>query len=764
MSSSDSTMTPRQREAHDVWSRHTSFLQNSGHSAWVENLVRWDKQWRMLLGRNEKPWPHASEFNPPLTWSKVEDVHAVICSFFQDLEFFGIAPASLGVDPKLAEGAAEDWRDYMRWSLMNQSNAIPHIDAYVHDGCRWGCGFSKVGWERDVRRIMSEHFVPDDVSLVVQATYSETSKRSQVSGTDIIVASLAEKLKSGPGKATDRGRKVTFLDDDGEEKDGFVNITYEHPFRPLGVPVVTIERERVMKDAPSLDVIRPSHMYVPASVKDLQTAKRFWQLERMTYDNIAKLRRSTVFNALTPADLKRIKLHLSNKQGGTPTESDRMEEERDRDEMFDLTHSLADECEIIWEYAYEDVDGDGYAESIVRAIADIGSPILLCRHRLEYLFPHCRRPFADWHFTPVGHRYYGMGIPEILEGCQREENAFYQARSDTVELISKPSGMYHPLSGLAPDSLQIMPGTLIRTRDPKNAFQPFQFPTDPGHLWREQSGVELQAERAIGSTDMGLGRGPTRPNAPRTLGGTALVVRQQQVRTDVALRRVMYGCGGQGGGIREILMQYMALSAAFMPSELTIRTGTGELKTIDRGSLQGRYDFVVNLGPDVNNPQLRMQNAQVRYQNMLGNPLVQRDPRALYLLTVDFLRATGMKDAEKVLTPPTGDDRAPMDQEDENVVMARGVYVEPLLSDNHQEHLTAIMQTVQNEQALAQMFSADKLPLLEQHAQRHQQMMMQGAQGGMMLPNAQGAQQQGGSANLGGEQVAGPPEMAEMEG
>jgi len=224
----------------------------------------------------------------------------------------------------------------------------------------------------------------------------------------------------------------------------------------------------------------------------------------------------------------------------------------------------------------------------------------------------------------------------------------------------------------------------------------------------------------------------------------------------------MYGCGGQGGGIREILMQYMALSAAFMPSELTIRTGTGELKTIDRGSLQGRYDFVVNLGPDVNNPQLRMQNAQVRYQNMLGNPLVQRDPRALYLLTVDFLRATGMKDAEKVLTPPTGDDRAPMDQEDENVVMARGVYVEPLLSDNHQEHLTAIMQTVQNEQALAQMFSADKLPLLEQHAQRHQQMMMQGAQGGMMLPNAQGAQQQMGSANLGGEQVAGPPEMAEM--
>jgi hypothetical protein len=173
------------------------------------------------------------------------------------------------------------------------------------------------------------------------------------------------------------------------------------------------------------------------------------------------------------------------------------------------------------------------------------------------------------------------------------------------------------------------------------------------------------------------------------------------------------------------------------------------------------------LGEDVNNPQLRMQNALVRYQNALGNPLIQQNPQALWHFTVDFLEATGMKNASKILPPPSGEDRAPMSQEDENMVMARGIYIEPLMSDDHVEHLSVIAELMQDSSRMATVFDRpSEVRLLSQHAQVHQQMMsvmaqaqMQGGQGG------QGGQQMVTQSQMGGmEPVSGPVETSMDQG
>jgi hypothetical protein len=279
-------------------------------------------------------------------------------------------------------------------------------------------------------------------------------------------------------------------------------------------------------------------------------------------------------------------------------------------------------------------------------------------------------------------------------------------------------------------------------------------------LFREQSGIELQSERAIGSTDMGLGRGPTRPNAPRTLGGTAIVVRQQQLRSDVFLKRVMFG-KGDTGGVAEFLRQYKDLYQAFMPEEKEFRTlGTNEIRTVSRADLMGRFDFVVDFGPEINNPQLRLQNATLRYQTALTNPLIIQNPQAFWQITIDFLEATGMHNAGRTLPPPTGvEDRPIMPQEEELVMLSKGLYIDPVPSDDHGQHLAVIAQVLQDPMKLAQYFNANTLQLLNRHAQRHFQFFFAMASRPDLIPEEAGG---GNGAGGGGGAPGAPPVQLAM--
>jgi len=363
---------------------------------------------------------------------------------------------------------------------------------------------------------------------------------------------------------------------------------------------------------------------------------------------------------------------------------------------------------------------------VVKAIFPDYPGVLFMDHRLEYLHTHGRCPNFDWHFVPVDGRYHGMGIPEIIHGDQIEENAFYQARSDVLEIITKPGGMYESMSGLTPDQITYRPGMLIKVRSPQTAFQPFVFPVNPGLLFQEQQGIELQAERAIGSTDMGLGRSASRPNAPRTATGTAIMVRQQQVRIDVPQKRSMYGRGERPNGVMEWLLQYMALYQANMSPEKQFRSiRTDEPMVVSRADLQGRWDFIVSFDPEISNPALRAQNAAMRYESSLRNPLMLQNPQALWEVTVDFFEATGMKNARRVLPPPGGQtNRVPMDQNEEFFLLSKGVFIEPLPTDNHQEHIAKILDLSQDEVRRASLFTPQTLPLLERHLVLHVNFMM----------------------------------------
>jgi len=729
----------REEEARLCLDRKTQCESDIGFSEYVGRLRNWDIQWRGVIERENAPWDHASQYNPAVTFSRVEDVHALLFGAINNFNFFSLAASGRrDLSADVLRKRAQDWTDLLRWSLQNESNAISFLDRFVHDGLVYGSGYGYLPWLRDNRKIRSEFFVPDEIR-----------SNRKLSDRSLIKRSLVGRIKGELShKQSDDSHLTTFLDDDGEEKDARIWVDRENPYRPEGEPVLIIERDSLIYNAPRPRNLAPWEIVVPPNARDLQNTAHYWVIDHMTYDEVLSFRDRGIFNAISDDDMGMLEEHAKRTYPGLSPSStihDAVDEQRDAEFGLGKLTARTGQLEVIREYAFEDIDGDGYAESIVRFVTSYPKKhILLGRHRLEYLYPHGRRPEFSWHPFKLDYRYAGMGFPELLERAQLEANAFYQSRSDVLEIITKPGGMYDPMSGLAPEEIRYTPGVMVKARDPQRAFHPFAFSVDPGLLFREQSGIELQTERAIGSTDMGLGRGPTRPNAPRTLGGTALMVRQQQLRTNVYLTRLFYGSDEVSGGIQEFLLQYKEMYAALMPEEKEFRAiGTDELRKIQRSDLQGRFDFLIDFGEMQSNPQLQMQNATMRYQYSLNNPLIMQNPEAFWKITIDFLEATGMRNAARVLPSPSGGSHPPMSQDEEFNVLSKGIYVEPLPGDNHGEHLTKIMLLVQNEQQMAQMFSPSEVQLLERHAAKHIEMMnaaaMQQKSQGQIGPQGQAA-------------------------
>lgn len=752
----------RDEEARHSRDRRLEFENRIDFPAFAKRLRAWDTQWRGLMRRMNKPWDHATDYNPLMTFSKVEDMHAVLFGFVSELTFFRVAASSRGeLPPEIMQQRSDRLTELLRWSLLNESNGIAFLDQFIHDGIMLGVGFGEVSWLRDTRNIQAEIFIPPELA--------RSEERNDVR---LIKQLMSERLQSKTLREVGKGKyQADFIDEDGEKKSGLFWIDRENPNREEGVLSLIVQREWSFHNAPFLRNIAPWDIIVPSDTIGLQQAKRYWVRRFFGIEELAANYRSGLFNAMTRDDLEELRIMAKSgeKTGKVPNVSDVsaqstsghdiVEAARDASLRSGKLESRKDRFEVFFEYAFEDVDGDGVAESIVRAMVEgHGKPRLLMRQRIEYLYPHGRRPHFDWHFLPAGHRYYGIGIPEILETSQVEENAFYQARSDVLEIITKPGGMYDPMSGLAPDEIRYAPGMMVKARLADGpAFQPFAFASDPSLLFREQSGIELMAERAIGQTDMGMGRSPNRPNAPRTLGGTAIVVRQQQLRTNVYLTRLLVGQGSHPSGMSELFRQYMELYACFIPENKEFRaTGTNEVHAISRSDLQGRYDFVIDVGEDMNNPQLRLQNSLLVYDRSLANPLVMNNEQALWHVTTRMWEASGIRNARKILPPPDPQtNRPPMDPETILDALSKGIRLKPLPGEDHNAMLAAITDLLGDQRRIAE-WPSEAIPLLEQYAQQTMQFAMAAQSSAMQQRGQLGSANSIGGQIVSQEQVATP--------
>jgi hypothetical protein len=722
---------------------------NSGHSQWVSNLRNYYEQYLMRMPRYNPPWEHATSYNPPLTFSSVEDTHALLCSFVQKASFFTPVPISLGdIPPELLQKRARALHEKLKHTLTVQTNYSAFVDDWIKNGCVLGSGVGQPTWTRDARSFVEEIFLPPEVR----------AKRNDIKDFDVIAFGLSDRLTKRPQRmGKSRNYSVSVINEAGEEITGIAYVSDEGPFRRKDERGLFLRSEKVMYDAPELFNVMPWDLIVPADVKGLQTARKFHHVVHIDFGELAALVNNGTFNMLTEADMKELKAYCEQSFVGEGYRGDDLVDDQvDQYEGKSKLGYKSRSFRVIYEYSYQDLDKDGIEESVICAVIEGKMPYYAMERRLEWLYPHGRRPFFDWHLFPVAGRYHGMGIPELLEEMQKEINATYWAKGDAIEIGSKPMGMYSSLSGFDPKIMQARPGMMMKVRTTRDAYTPFVLPMNIAPLVGEQMSMERHGEKAIGATDMGMGRGPGQPNAPRTLGGTAIMVQQQQLRSSIYMQRAICGRDSRGGGLREMLQQLTALIAMFTPEHEQLKVlGSNEYLNISRQDLRGRYNFMFEFEEGLTNQQVQAQNAKELYAMSVGNPLIQQNPQALWHITTRMMAKMGVTDAAAVLPPPQpGVTRPQMDQDDEFIVLSRGVDPGVLDVDDHAEHLRKIAMLMQNPERLAMLFSERTIGLLNQHGQAHfqkwqvqQSGMMQAGQG---IPSPGGSLPAGPSPGVGG--------------
>lgn len=145
------------------------------------------------------------------------------------------------------------------------------------------------------------------------------------------------------------------------------------------------------------------------------------------------------------------------------------------------------------------------------------------------LFPNQPRPLRPFFSLTVWsqpRQLRGLSVPERTRTPQDMLNRLAEQTINYGDVSILPFYFYNAmLTGEIPDLRQVMPGQGVPVNDVGGVT--FSPRASLNRHFMEQAqawGAEIEADLHV--SDVSLGRQPTRPNAPRTLGGTMLILQQ----------------------------------------------------------------------------------------------------------------------------------------------------------------------------------------------------------------------------------------------
>jgi hypothetical protein len=314
---------------------------------------------------------------------------------------------------------------------------------------------------------------------------------------------------------------------------------------------------------------------------------------------------------------------------------------------------------------------------------------------LKEVFPHGKRPFADWHFIRIPGRFYGMGLPMRIEGIQEEVNTIHNQRVDFGTITNTPFGFYRPSSGLKPETWTFKPNQLYPVEDQSSVWFP-QRPQTTTFGYKEESGLWEAFERLTGSSDLTAGRQPNTVGATRTATGTLAIIQEGNVKFNDYIQEAKEG-------LRRIVLQIHQLNENFLPEDLPglafrVTGRGGEDVFVDlKGNTQeikGNFDFIFMGNAENSSAQFERESNMILFQNLTD---MSRLPMAMQLgiVTVkniyniyrDMIRSFGKKDVLSYITEPKDPLPTPLDPNIENVMMSQGRPVDPVITENVQYHM-----------------------------------------------------------------------------
>jgi len=232
------------------------------------------------------------------------------------------------------------------------------------------------------------------------------------------------------------------------------------------------------------------------------------------------------------------------------------------------------------------VDDDGYDEEVIVTVPKNAPKIILRAVRLEEVFRHGFRPFVWFYFNPVSDSIYAIGIPQILEGLQKEFNVIHNQRTDAGFIANTPFGVYVPAAGFNPETMPIEPGFMYPVDD-VNAVKWYSPPHNPAWGFQEEGLLWTIVERRTKVNDLSIGRVGESQGAARTASGVNVLASQQATGFDIYIRRFQES-------FKLLVQQVLALYQQYMPpgKEVRILGRQGDPTfTVTRDDIRGHMDM-----------------------------------------------------------------------------------------------------------------------------------------------------------------------------
>lgn len=382
-------------------------------------------------------------------------------------------------------------------------------------------------------------------------------------------------------------------------------------------------------------------------------------------DAIKRRKQQGLYDLLTSEDLTVIEQWADQ----APTAESRQPKEQ-KDEIEGVasqapigTHQA---IHVIEAYDRYDVNGDGFEEDVIFTVltneAYEEGRLARARYLTEVVPPGlhgARRPIEKFVLFQETNRYYGISLPELVEGSQDIMNTLFNFGVDAGVISNMPFFFYRAASGLKSEVIKLNPMEGYPLDDPNADIRFPQLPGMQGSwMFNELAMINQFLEKLTMQSALSFGGVPQgKSSALRTSGNMQSVLGQGDMRIDRVLRQLMEG-------LAQIWDQALALCQRYLPPMTEYRLlgypNQGETfdRVTDRSEIAGRFRFTWTSTVANTNPMMKQQAATSLMQ-VVANPLMLQaqlsGPEEIYRAARKFIEALDEPNPDLYLRrPPTG--------------------------------------------------------------------------------------------------------------
>lgn len=509
------------------------------------------------------------------------------------------------------------------------------------------------------------------------------------------------------------------------------------------------DTEKLCYDGPRIRALWPSQLILP-SQDNVQTVTDFnWKIRR---------------NRLTPQQLlegERRGRYQGIKENYQLIVSQALARQQ-RDIMWDEDRKVSDQAEGIdhgviegsstdvevWQWygkwnlpiGKRDAAIDNYnwrnAEQDDLLVSYLPRPgIVIGVQDLRDLYPRMRKrdPFVDMAMVKDG-SYWAPGLGELLEDLQNEDSLNFKLFRKAGMLSVGPIILYRPSAGgFNPQVFEYEPMTAIPCEDPQS-MQVVYMKADMTYIQAMQQTLKAFAELVTGVSDQTAGLSSDRPNAPRTASGQAMLLQEGNVRASLDMLMLKEDVGRVIDYVWELDREYADKQVFFRVTGEdagglfdTVKDGFDKMTALER---EQDYNMTVKFATSIYSREAKKQAIQTLYTLSVSNPILQTNPRGLWVMLNRVWTAFGEDDFKDVIPEPPETD-APKDPKVEWSELLNGddIMVNPLDDDakhlirHRQDLVNALGDPEERQDKQAQRELAEHIVRHEQ--QRRQKMLMQ---------------------------------------